>query len=665
MGRVAFGCVAGIALGLAATVQAQPPAPTIMPDDQILITVEGHPELTGLYPVDANGWLPVPLVGPVEARGLTASGLTGALVEGLGEYLAGPVVQVDVRRPQRVFVFGDVARPGLYDLTDGMTVLELLLQADYSGVSQVLVARTGNVRAPVLPEQAEPSDVIQVNLRQLESDVRAGDLSRNLLLETGDTVFVPTLDPNNVFVSGEVNNPGAFSVPDGTTVLQALTLAGWVSEQGSAGRTRIVRFVDDERIERRVRLDELVEPGDTLVVPEPYFNPSFSAARGAPALSVGDIRLGRALTVTPVLPLTEVGVDSNVFNETGERQSDVVVQLTPEVGVNADLRRLRMDGYLSAGLVYYRRFESERAVNPGYGITMALDLARRVTLTGRHDFLSSRDRFSFELDPRVRREVRTSYAGVELGPWGRVGFRVSAEAADTGLPDSVIFAGQDLQRTLEERARRATAAVEVELSPATSVSLSLSAASHRFPSFEERDADSGEFRVEAILGRGSFIQGRAHIGFLRYDLFEVTAPDYSGPTFGGELWHTWRERTEVGVRGTRGTSSSFQNTVSFAVIDRYGGWVRQALTNRFDVVVQADQDTYTYRNFGFEATGQSAPDNLRGIRASAQFGVLLRDSRVALQSTYEERQGGFAYNGWRWGIVYSYGVFRAGARVQQ
>ena len=48
----------------------------------------------------------------------------------------------------------------------------------------------------MLPDQALPSDVIQVNLRQLESDLAQGDLSRNIRLETGDTVFVPTFDPN-------------------------------------------------------------------------------------------------------------------------------------------------------------------------------------------------------------------------------------------------------------------------------------------------------------------------------------------------------------------------------------------------------------------------------------------------------------------------------------
>lgn len=112
-------------------------------------------------------------------------------------------------------MFGDVQQPGLYDLPKGMTVLELLLQAQYSGVSEVLVVRTGNVRAPALPYQAQPSDVIRVNLRQLESDIERGDLSRNLPLETGDTVFVPTLDPTPRLLVEKLTGRGRTPSPTG------------------------------------------------------------------------------------------------------------------------------------------------------------------------------------------------------------------------------------------------------------------------------------------------------------------------------------------------------------------------------------------------------------------------------------------------------------------
>ena len=215
MKRLKSACATILVLCSAGEVHAQSSDVTIMPDDLVRVAVEGQPNLSGQYAVEPNGSILFPLIGRVEVWGLTAHALTGVLAGRLEPYINAPRVRVEVRLPERVFVFGDVQLPGLYDLSEDMTVLELLLRADYSGVSEVLVVRTGNVRAPVLPYEAQPSDVIRVNLRQLESDVEQGDLSRNLPLETGDTVFVPTLDPNTVFVGGEVNRPGAYAVLTG------------------------------------------------------------------------------------------------------------------------------------------------------------------------------------------------------------------------------------------------------------------------------------------------------------------------------------------------------------------------------------------------------------------------------------------------------------------
>lgn len=657
MNRLPLSCVAILVLCAAGAAHAQPADVTIGPEDLVLVTVDGRPELNGQYVVESNGSVLFPLIGRVQAEGLTVPALTGVLVGRLDSFVVAPEVRVELRRPERVFVFGEVQRPGLYDLTEGMTILELLLKADYSGVSEVLVARTGNVRAPVLPDQARPSDVIRVNLRQLESDVERGDLSRNLRLETGDTVFVPTLDPNTVFVSGEVNSPGAYSVPDDATVLQVLTLAGWVSQQGSLGRARVVRFVDGERIDVRAELDTVVQPGDTVEVPEVFFNPSFSTAEGAPALSVGALRLGRRLVVTPALPLTQVAVDSRLVDENGDRQSDVFVELTPRVDAALDLRRVRAEGDLSAGLQYYQSVEGERAVNPGYGASVEFDLARRITLTAGHTFLSTRDRFSYDLDERVRRDERSTSAGVELGPWGRVSFELSGATSARRIPDDATFDGHALRPTLTEDRQSATAAVNLDLTRASSVAFSFTPATHRFPLAPVRNADSSEFRVDTTFASGALVEGRAHVGFFHYFAFDAAVEDYVGPIVGGEVWHTWRERTEVGGRAEREVRSAFQTTAAYSVNDLYGGWIRQALSRRFDVVLEVNRNRYTYG--GIDGLDRRGTPPLTTLSYTTEFGVLLRGSRLGVSTTYEERQGDRAYNAWRWGLSYSiFGVRR-------
>lgn len=642
-----------VACGLAAPAYAQAPGARIAPEDTVVVTVQNQPELTGQYPVGLDGAVQLPLLGRVEAGGMTARELTRLLADRLDVYVVAPEVEVAVRRPQRVFVFGDVKKPGLYDFVDGMTVLELLLEAGYSGTSEVLVARTGNVRFPVLPDQASPSDVIRVNLRRLESGLAAGDLSANIRLETGDTVFVPAVDPSTVFVGGEVNSPGAFAVPDGTTVLQALTLAGWVTPRGSLGRARLVRFVDGERRESRAGLNTPVQPGDSVVVPEAFFNPSFTFAQGAPTASGGEIRVSRGLAVTPALPLTRVGVDSNVFNSSGERRSDFVVELTPQVDARLDLRRVRVDADVSAGLQYYRTIRSERAVNPGYGASAEIDVARRITLTVGDRFRSTRDRFSYDLDTRVRRDERETGAGIAAGPIGRLRVGVSASRWERRLPHEASFDGQALRPTLEERRRSLTAWAGMELTETSMLTVSYIPTTYRFPFFPARDAGASEVRAGATFAHGALVQGTAHVAWLRYNPKTPAFDRFSGLVGGGSLWHTWRERTEIGIRGDRSTGSSYQAASSFSVNDRYGGWIRQGLFRRFDVVLQADRVQHAYRGFRAPDASGAVPPTLWATRYGLQLGVLVGHSRVAFEATREERRGVRGYDNWRWNLLYS------------
>jgi protein involved in polysaccharide export with SLBB domain len=69
-----------------------------------------------------------------------------------------------------------------------------------------------------------------------------------------------------VFISGEVRNPGAFAHRPGMTVRELVGLAGGYSEDGSARGLRLARKVDGRSQERKAKLDDPVEPGDSVVV---------------------------------------------------------------------------------------------------------------------------------------------------------------------------------------------------------------------------------------------------------------------------------------------------------------------------------------------------------------------------------------------------------------
>ena len=245
----------------------------IGPQDVLTIQVYDQADLGGKYSVEADGTFSFPLIGRVKAGGQTLRALEQDLKSKLADgYFRNPQVTVAIEqyRSQRVFVMGEVRQPGPVPLTGGMTLIEALARAGSttstaSGEVAIVRNSQGEVRGPVLPDQNSGSDVFRASIKELEG----GALSQNLELRDGDTVFVPRAE--TIYVFGQVRTPGAYGVQANMTVLQALSLAGGVTEHGAAGRIRVVRSEDGAKKEIKVKLTDLVRPGDTVIVPERFF----------------------------------------------------------------------------------------------------------------------------------------------------------------------------------------------------------------------------------------------------------------------------------------------------------------------------------------------------------------------------------------------------------
>jgi polysaccharide export outer membrane protein len=279
-----------IALLLAAALQAPPgpgsdPPPAALgaataevgrdyrigPEDVLKIAVYRHPDLTQTVVVQADGAFVFPLLGRVPAADLAPPELERRLADLLGrDFIRDPQVSVTVQeyRSQVVFVVGEVARPGLYPLVGTRRLVEILARSGpltARAGSEVLVVRSRSAEArPVLPSEVDgetaagSAEVIRVDLRAIEG----GDLGRNVPLLPRDTVFVPVAP--RVFVSGRVPDPGDYPFPPGTTVRQAIGLAG--GSVKSAARIRVLREAGGRAREVQVALDDLVQAGDTIVV---------------------------------------------------------------------------------------------------------------------------------------------------------------------------------------------------------------------------------------------------------------------------------------------------------------------------------------------------------------------------------------------------------------
>jgi len=260
--------------GLTAGADAQVTNYVVGPQDVLAITVFDQQDLGGKYAVEADGTFTFPLIGRVRAGGLTLREVEASLRKELADgFFKDPQLSVAVEqyRSQRIFVVGEVRNPGTYALTGDMTLIEALARAgstNEAASGEALIVRPhagAHPEGPVLPDQEDGSDVIRVDIKELQS----GRLSQNAQLQDNDTVFVPRAEL--VYVFGQVKSPGAFPLQKGTTVLQALSLAGGVTDRGATGRIRIARVVRGHKVEIKGRLEDVVRPGDTIIVPERFF----------------------------------------------------------------------------------------------------------------------------------------------------------------------------------------------------------------------------------------------------------------------------------------------------------------------------------------------------------------------------------------------------------
>ena len=230
-------------------------------DDVLAIQVWNQPSLSGKFTIDPDGRLNFPLIGRLAAS-RTSAGLIPKE----------PHVSVTVEnyRSRQVVVTGEVKQPGRYVMTGRSTLLETLAQAGSptpSAGSEVIVLRraAGSGDGQASTPQAS-ANVIRVDLTALESGV----LTHNIEVLDGDTIMVPKAE--QVFVFGHVRSPGSYAVRKGTTILQALALAGGLTERGSERRIRVVRTAaSGDKQDRRVGLQDVVQAGDSIVVEERVF----------------------------------------------------------------------------------------------------------------------------------------------------------------------------------------------------------------------------------------------------------------------------------------------------------------------------------------------------------------------------------------------------------
>ncbi len=155
----------------------------IGPEDVLDISVWKEPDLSRSLPVRLDGKISMPLLNDVQAAGLTVTELSQSITEKLKRYLNAPRVTVMVSQmnSQRIYMLGEVTRPGAYPLLPGMTILQAISSA--GGLTQFANSK----KIFLLRNERQNLNKYPFNYKEVLDGRRP---EQNLTLRAGDTVVV-------------------------------------------------------------------------------------------------------------------------------------------------------------------------------------------------------------------------------------------------------------------------------------------------------------------------------------------------------------------------------------------------------------------------------------------------------------------------------------------
>jgi polysaccharide export outer membrane protein len=155
----------------------------IGPEDGLSINVWKEPDLTATLPVRPDGKISLPLLGDVQAAGVTPTQLGETITDKLKKFVSDPRVTVVVTaiNSKRIYLAGEVGHSGALPMLPHMTVLQALSAAginQFANTKRIYVLRSENGKEEKLP----------VNYRKL---LKGEAMEQNYLLRPGDTIVVP------------------------------------------------------------------------------------------------------------------------------------------------------------------------------------------------------------------------------------------------------------------------------------------------------------------------------------------------------------------------------------------------------------------------------------------------------------------------------------------
>lgn len=256
------------------------------PGDILSLDVYGMTDLKSEAEINPAGLVALPLVGEINAGGMSLSDFRSSLAKSLSRFVRNPQITLSVKQYQanRVSVIGEVTKPGVYPLKrTGQLLTELLSEA--GGRTDKASSRI--ILLPAPKRSAQVQQVAMLNPNNPSTEVAGVEIDMDQLmgrvdmrpllvpLVAGDTIILPEMGTYEV--DGEVTKPGSYKLSSRTSTLGAIAAAAGLTYAAKVDGVELIRDIGSgkkaskvlnvEEIALRGAKDLRLRDGDILRVP--------------------------------------------------------------------------------------------------------------------------------------------------------------------------------------------------------------------------------------------------------------------------------------------------------------------------------------------------------------------------------------------------------------
>jgi len=362
--------------------------------------------------------------------------------------------------------------------------------------------------------------------------------------------------------------------------------------------------------------------------------------------------------LNPSIALTNAGIDTNVFNEPESQnpKRDFTFAVTPQTDIWLPMGRTWLGGVVKEDLLWYDKYESERAANESYTVGWLAPLTR-MSFAAEGNLLDTRDRAGYEIDARLQHTDSIYDGTAEVRAFSKSYVGVKGGRRHVDYASDATYGGESVREQLNRSETAVDLTLRYQVTPLTNLLVQAGRQEDRFELDPLRDANSSRFSIGVNFDPFALIRGSARIGYRRFEPLNATIPGYDGPTAQVDLSYVALGSTKVGVQFLRDIQYSYQATQPYYV--QTGGTfsITQRIAGPVDAAGRLTLQQLAYRNReGFDQMFSDRIDHVRMYGGSIGYHVGA-DLRIAFNVDHQTRDSEVdlqRYEGLRMGVSVTY-----------